>query len=477
MAAANVPKQQVYNSLDLAADVVLRKALASKFANDWLFRYNSDGIVVCQCKRCPPNNRAELSVANMSQLAARHKCKLEDAPSISRKRSPEPSFGPLPREDRGAAMPEGIQRAVRRRIGLFLVTQQLPFNIMDNVHLQSVFQLLGVDVYKEKHYRTQLLDELYSEVKQATFKELRKLAKGDLDDLQAAHQCLQDEHTALQQVASNAAATNHSLRGARRRLQGQVHIYRHKRRPHHSPLTFKQRQQLLVLEQHPVSVEVLRRCAEAGYGRLDGQGRPMGSMAEQLSPAGLAPSPTDIFIPTQEGPVGRPAARTAPYNAHHCLSTVTWHLETGVIRRALSKCRQFFVSEQRVLPNPHRPGKTSTVGREFHIVSTYMQRKTLVASAPAAPTSTRQGAPAAVHKAAAGPTSVAAAADAKDGLRSQRPTQLAHYALHCSTPMCGIVLVVVLVHRCPPKAHDVMAAAVGEAVLAAAAMVAAVAAA
>ncbi|KAJ9524361.1 hypothetical protein QJQ45_008563 [Haematococcus lacustris] len=48
---------------------------------------------------------------------------------------------------------------------------------MDNVHLQSVFQLLGVDVYKEKHYRTQLLDELYSEVKQATFKELRKLAK------------------------------------------------------------------------------------------------------------------------------------------------------------------------------------------------------------------------------------------------------------------------------------------------------------
>ncbi|KAJ9507515.1 hypothetical protein QJQ45_006541 [Haematococcus lacustris] len=161
----------------MAADVVLRKALASKFANDWLFRYNSDGIVVCQCKRCPPNNRAELGVANMSQLAARHKCKLEGAPSISRKRSPEPSFGPLPREDRGAAMPEGIQRAVRRRIGLFLVTQQLPFNIMDNVHLQSVFQLLGVDVYKEKHYRTQLLDELYSEVKQATFKELRKLAK------------------------------------------------------------------------------------------------------------------------------------------------------------------------------------------------------------------------------------------------------------------------------------------------------------
>ncbi|KAJ9525049.1 hypothetical protein QJQ45_017394 [Haematococcus lacustris] len=86
--------------------------------------------------------------------------------------------------------------------------------------------------------------------------------QGDLDDLQATHQGLQGEHMALQQVASGAAATNHSLRAARRRLQGQVHIYRHKRRPHHSPLTFKQRQQLLVLEQHPVSMEVLRRCAE-----------------------------------------------------------------------------------------------------------------------------------------------------------------------------------------------------------------------
>ncbi|KAJ9531620.1 hypothetical protein QJQ45_021782 [Haematococcus lacustris] len=121
--------------------------------------------------------------------------------------------------------------------------------------------------------------------------------QGDLDDLQAAHQRLQDEHTALQQVACKTAATNHSLRAARRSLLCQVHNYRHKRRPHHSPLTFKQRQQLLVLEQHPVSVEVLRRCAEAGYGRLDSHGRPMGSMAEQLSPAGLALSPTDIFIP------------------------------------------------------------------------------------------------------------------------------------------------------------------------------------
>ncbi|KAJ9522094.1 hypothetical protein QJQ45_005189 [Haematococcus lacustris] len=173
----------------------------------------------------------------------------------------------------------------------------------------------------------------------------------------------------IKAAACTAQATNRDLQAEVQRLRDDSPLTFK-----HSPLTFKQRQQLLVLEQHPVSVEVLRRCAEAGYGRLDSHGRPMGSMAEQLSPA---PSPTDIFIPTRESPVGRPAARTAPYNAHHCLSTVRLHLETGVSRRALSKCRQFFVSEQCVLPNPHRPGKTSTVGREFHIVSTYMRRKTL----------------------------------------------------------------------------------------------------
>ncbi|KAJ9512218.1 hypothetical protein QJQ45_012769 [Haematococcus lacustris] len=137
--------------------------------------------------------------------------------------------------------------------------------------------------------------------------------QGDLDDLKATHQRLQDEHTALQQVACRAAATNHSLRAARHRLQGQVHIYRNKHRPHRSPLTFKQRQQLLVLEQHPVSMEVLRRCAEAGYGRLNSHGRPMGSMAEQLSPAGLAPSPspTDIFIPTKQGATHSSVAKCA----------------------------------------------------------------------------------------------------------------------------------------------------------------------
>ncbi|KAL6751307.1 hypothetical protein V8C86DRAFT_3106938 [Haematococcus lacustris] len=37
--------------------------------------------------------------------------------------------------------------------------------------------LLGLELLKEKHYRTQLLDELYKEVKQVTMKELRELAK------------------------------------------------------------------------------------------------------------------------------------------------------------------------------------------------------------------------------------------------------------------------------------------------------------
>ncbi|KAJ9519610.1 hypothetical protein QJQ45_013372 [Haematococcus lacustris] len=134
--------------------------------------------------------------------------------------------------------------------------------------------------------------------------------QGDLDDLQAAHQRLQDEHAALQQVASRAAATNHSLRAARRSLQGQVHIYRSPPLPTHLQ-------------------------AEAAAADFEAAPRLSGGVEAVL------------------------------------------HLETGVSRRALSKCRQYFVSERCFLSNPHRPGKTSTVGREFHIVSTYMQRNTL----------------------------------------------------------------------------------------------------
>ncbi|KAJ9528972.1 hypothetical protein QJQ45_000547 [Haematococcus lacustris] len=94
-------------------------------------------------------------------------------------------------------------------------------------------------------------------------------------------------------------------------------------------------------------------------------------------------------------------------------------------------------------PDAGLPGHTNQVSRSLSAGSSYQHQ-------------TRRTSCSAQSSCWANATSVAAAADAEDGLRSQRPKQLA---------------------QCPPKAHDVMAAAVGEAVLAAAAMVAAVAAA
>ncbi|KAJ9531560.1 hypothetical protein QJQ45_014971 [Haematococcus lacustris] len=125
--------------------------------------------------QCPA--RAKIFfVANMSQLHSRHKCQVDGEQHPAIKRSHDTQFGPLPREDKGAPVSADMQRAVRRRIGLFLVTQQAPFMTVDNIHLQAAFQLLGLELLK-KHYRTQLLDELYKEVKQVTMKELRELAK------------------------------------------------------------------------------------------------------------------------------------------------------------------------------------------------------------------------------------------------------------------------------------------------------------
>ncbi|KAJ9532223.1 hypothetical protein QJQ45_003871 [Haematococcus lacustris] len=163
--------------------------------------------------------------------------------------------------------------------------------------------------------------------------------QGDLDDLQAAHQSLQGSGAYL---------------------------------PEQTPPP-------------PLPTHLQAEAAAAGFGatpRLSGGVEAVcrGWLRKAgPSPMARALSQAEHLHSNSRGPVGRPAARTAPYNAHHCLSTVRLHLETGVSRRALSKCRQFFVSEQCVLPNPHRPGKTSTVGREFHIVSTYMRRKTLEA--------------------------------------------------------------------------------------------------
>ncbi|KAJ9509715.1 hypothetical protein QJQ45_011288 [Haematococcus lacustris] len=126
---------------------------------------------VAVCKRCPKI----LSVGNMSQTAKQHKCKGGTVGVV--KRTMEPTFGPIPPEERGTTQPPDVQRAIRRRLGLALVSGQVPFAFVNNVHLQSIFQLLGVDVLKEKHYRTEVLDELYKEVKQATMKELRELVE------------------------------------------------------------------------------------------------------------------------------------------------------------------------------------------------------------------------------------------------------------------------------------------------------------
>ncbi|KAJ9523708.1 hypothetical protein QJQ45_020152 [Haematococcus lacustris] len=116
MADADEP-EQMFNRVMLPSSEVLRRCQKSKHAGDWLFQCNSKGHVVAVCKRCPKI----LSVGNMSQT--------------------------------------------------------VPFAFVNNVHLQSIFQLLGVDVLKEKHYRTEVLDELYKEVKQATLKELRELVE------------------------------------------------------------------------------------------------------------------------------------------------------------------------------------------------------------------------------------------------------------------------------------------------------------
>ncbi|KAJ9509637.1 hypothetical protein QJQ45_011365 [Haematococcus lacustris] len=79
----------------------------------------------------------------MSQLHSRHKCQVDGEQQPANKRSHDTQFGPLPREDKGAPVSADMQRAVRRRIGLFLVTQQVPFMTVDNIHLQAAFQIVA----------------------------------------------------------------------------------------------------------------------------------------------------------------------------------------------------------------------------------------------------------------------------------------------------------------------------------------------
>ncbi|KAJ9514492.1 hypothetical protein QJQ45_016229 [Haematococcus lacustris] len=126
-----------------------------------------------------------------------------------------------------------------------------------------------------------------------------------------------------------------------------------------------------ILMRHRVSPEVLQRCAEGGYGI------PSGSAAQQPCPAPDPPALTANFIPTQVGRRGKPAARTAAYLAQHYLSTARLVLQTQVSRRKLGMCRELFVNEQCLVPNPHRPGQITTVGRQLRVVAKYLKSKTL----------------------------------------------------------------------------------------------------
>ncbi|KAJ9511011.1 hypothetical protein QJQ45_002810 [Haematococcus lacustris] len=129
MADADEP-EQMFNRVMLPSSEVLRRCQKSKHAGDWLFQCNSKGHVVAVCKRCPKI----LSVGNMSQTVGQHKCKGVTVGVV--KRTMEPTFGPIPPEER--------------------------------VHIPTF----------GRGYRTEVLDELYKEVKQATMKELRELVEG-----------------------------------------------------------------------------------------------------------------------------------------------------------------------------------------------------------------------------------------------------------------------------------------------------------
>ncbi|KAJ9514959.1 hypothetical protein QJQ45_002753 [Haematococcus lacustris] len=132
-------------------------------------------------------------------------------------------------------------------------------------------------------------------------------------------------------------------------------------RPIAPRLTRHQQQLLNILMRHRVSPEVLQRCAEGGYGRLDTHGNPTGCAFQQPSPTANPPALTANFIPTQVGRRGKPAARTAAYLAQHYLSTARLVLETS----KLAMCRELFVNEQCLVPNPHRPGQSTTLSHRM----------------------------------------------------------------------------------------------------------------
>ncbi|KAJ9531470.1 hypothetical protein QJQ45_015065, partial [Haematococcus lacustris] len=198
--------------------------------------------------------------------------------------------------------------------------------------------------------------------------------------LQAAHRQLRLDNESLEAVIEQC---NLAITIARRdvhRIEAQLRKYQ--RRPQ---LTRKQRQQLQILKQTGVSIEVLRRWADSNCNRLDTHGRPGGTTVQptpepsppEPTPGPSPPEPSDFFIPTQEAPPGKPAARTAAFTAQHYLSTAKLMLKTHVSRRRLPTCRRLFITEQCVVANIHRPGEHTTMGRQQRVVCKYIRQRTL----------------------------------------------------------------------------------------------------
>ncbi|KAJ9532124.1 hypothetical protein QJQ45_003841 [Haematococcus lacustris] len=164
-------REQKYNGKNTDTSVVMEKVQDSKFTATWDFEFDEGKAY---CKRCPHGvNNAGASVNNMTQTD-QQRCTAKP-PVVGKRRIDEDNFGPVPLQERNLS--QDMLRAVRRRLGLFLVTSRTPFRQADNVHLQAMFNLLGVDLRKEKYYRTTQLEELHEEVKEVTMKEVGKLLK------------------------------------------------------------------------------------------------------------------------------------------------------------------------------------------------------------------------------------------------------------------------------------------------------------
>ncbi|KAJ9512221.1 hypothetical protein QJQ45_012774 [Haematococcus lacustris] len=203
-----------------------------------------------------------------------------------------------------------------------------------------------------------------------------QLLQADMEQVQAARQELQGENEALDQQAEEHNHAIQLLQRDKRQLSHELRNVRHCR-PIAPRLPQHQQQLLNILMRHRVSPEVLQRCAEGGYGRLDTHGNPTGCAFQQPSPAANPPALTANFIPTQVGRHGKPAARTAAYLAQHYLSTARLVLQTQASSRELAMCRELFVNEQCQVPNPHRPGQSTTVRRQLRVVAKYLKSKTL----------------------------------------------------------------------------------------------------